>query len=184
MPYENPRRRYPPIRHEYGDVTALDENGLLRDGHSLRVPREMMDSKPPPPRAPEVMTIRTSLPWRGPGSLREHFYEDGSPKPRRRTVERDPMGREAATFEEEDDVADAAVRAAFADQATFGAYRPGFRSAGGTMDARDRAYHAMVSDLQTQWMSDAQRQQYLPMVDRRVGARAEHQGNVRCMAAS
>jgi hypothetical protein len=112
-----------PRNYIINDEKYLDENGLVKPGGKLRVPAEMRDSASPllrfapaPTRSSEPMIIETGL-RNTPYALDRFFYPDGTRK-RRRTVERDPMGREAATFEEEDDVADAAVRAAFADQAS------------------------------------------------------------------
>jgi hypothetical protein len=118
----------------------------------------------PPAPASEPMVIRTGLPLRGPGSLRSEFFADGSRKDefepefeemddarrrRRRTVARDPMGREAGEYTEED-------RAAFQD------HRPGFRYSVTAADrARvDEAYRQMCHDLITAWMTDEQRAQH------------------------
>jgi hypothetical protein len=151
---------------------AFDENGVLRDGFRVRVPMQLMDSRPAPRSAPIV--IETGL--RGTQyDLNRDFYWDGSPKPprrrsrleydpdededfieveeldangrrRRRLVARDPMGREAGEYSEED--------RALRD------HRPGYRSHHVTAADRQRvadAYNTMVADLQTQWMTPEQK---------------------------
>jgi hypothetical protein len=94
-----------------------------------------------------------------PEEIRAHMYDgipgvtasrtSDSPRRRRKTLARDPMGREIGSYEEED----AVVHEACAD------HRPGFRT---TVTAADHArvaesYNQMVQDLQTQWMSPEQK---------------------------
>jgi len=133
---------------------------------------EMMDHArrrfaTPAPAAPAPMVITTGLPLRGPGSLASQFYSDGTRKPRRkprdeygdpdfdefeedgarrrrRVQTRDPQGREAGTFEEED--------RAFAD------HRPGFRQVTAADRAKvDDAYLEMCRDLCDAWKTPDQR---------------------------
>jgi hypothetical protein len=149
----NPNRQY--VLADADDPNAYDEEGILKDGYRIRVRMEMMDHAQrrfatPAPAAPAPMVITTGLPLRGPGSLASQFYTDGTRKPRRkprdeygdpdfdkfeedgarrrgRVQTRDPQGREAGAFEEED--------RASAD------HRPGFRQ----VTAADRA--SSLSDL-------------------------------------
>jgi hypothetical protein len=136
-------RRPSYIQHDIDDESAYDENGVIRDGHSVRVRlQEMRDAS-----RNEPLVITTGL------RLDREFYPDGTPKyrrdddpqPRRRrkVQARDPQGREAGSFEEETDD-----------------HRPGHRLGDGAGRATvDAAYNAMVADLTTAWMSPEQRAQ-------------------------
>jgi hypothetical protein len=154
------------------DPEAYDENGFIRDGVRIRIPMQMMDSarRPAPKSAP--LEIWTGLPLRGPGSLRESFYADGSPKPPRRKsrvdyddpdndpdevieeldangrlhryTARGPMGRVESSYREED--------RAVQD------HRPGYRFA--DRSASEAAYREMCRDVSTAWMTDEQRAQH------------------------
>jgi hypothetical protein len=127
------------------DADAYNARGLLKNGFGIRVKMNAMDAAP-------------NNGMQGSGTP-DDPYILGSPPSRkqRRTVERDPMGREAATFTEGD-----------ASQ-----HKPGsrFGDAAG-MAAKDAAYAEMVTDLQTAWMSPEQRAQNISDA-RRVTADAK-----------
>jgi hypothetical protein len=137
-----------PRRHIDDDI--FDEHGVIRDGKRLRV--SMADAKPLPlQRMGTVPPLNITTGLEGEFALNNFFYAvDGSPKgPRRRkVVARDPMGREAAEYIEE-------------DAALFADHRPGFRT---TVTAADHArvaesYNQMVTDLQNAWRGEPEPQQ-------------------------
>jgi hypothetical protein len=174
------------INRQYQTVTnpddAFDENGIIRDGYRVRIPLQMMDSRPAPRSAPIV--IETGL--RGTRyDLNREFYWDGSPKrPRRKSrpnyddpdadddevieeldadgrlhryTARGPMGRTESTYREEDH--------ALRDR------QPGYRSHHVTAADRARvndAYNEMVSDLQTAWMTPERKAQHIADTRRMV----------------
>jgi len=139
------------------DRDLYDERGIIRDGGRIRVPMPMMDSKT------GALVIETGL--RGEFALSKAFFPNGeskhadaadvSSRRRRKTVERDPMGREVASFTGED------TRDAFSD------HRPGYR---GTTTAADHArvaaaYDEGVRELCDAWRTPEQRAQ--PVADAR-----------------
>jgi hypothetical protein len=125
----------PTPRHYTDDDDPYDANGYLKDGRRIRVPLETMDSRRGAP-----VIINTGL--RGKDSLDRFFDVDGSPKePRRRRVrQRDPVGRESGSFEEEDACP----------------HRPGLRTVNDAhvhqvTDARAEARDEMIRDLCNAW---------------------------------
>src|SRR5262245_49733895 len=121
-------RHYDRNRDDEDD--AFDENGVVKDGRSLRVPLTMMDS------------MQRAVAERG---------RHADDKRRRKVVQRDPQGREQGTFEEEEDdeiKTDAAVTVCDAlGRDGLYLHQPGFRFLhGGTCNtgsavllAQDRA---------------------------------------------
>jgi hypothetical protein len=131
--------RTAPRRYRHDDPDAYGPDGLLKDNCAITVPLlEMRDSQ----RNDVPMIINTGLP---------RSVYDGIPgvtassdaRRRRRTVERDPMGREVASFEE----ADASP------------HRPGFRTTDAARSASIEARDEMIRDLTTAWMSPEQKAQ-------------------------
>jgi hypothetical protein len=110
-----------PRRHRFDDPDAYDSNGILKDGHAVSISMTMMDST-----EPMIISTKGYIPE----EIRARMY-DGIPgvtasrtsdgRRRRKVQQRDPMGRESGSFEEED----------------ASPHRPGFR----TTDAARSACH-------------------------------------------
>jgi hypothetical protein len=137
-------RRAPHVIHDEGDNDALDPiTGLIRDGHGIRV--KLADANRNSP-----LVITTGIDWgrddfNRDGTLKRRNHRDDNPQSRRRrkVQARDPMGREACTYEEETDD-----------------HRPGHRFGDAAGRATvDAAYTSYVEDLTTAWMSPEQRAQ-------------------------
>jgi hypothetical protein len=120
-------------RHSADDADAYGADGILKDGHSIRI--SMTDAKPMPlQRMGTVpMNIVTGL------RLDKEFYPDGTPKPPRTPSTRNQV----------------------ADADPYSANKPGFRTADaarGAMDAgqpaKDSAYSEMCQALERAWMPD------------------------------
>jgi hypothetical protein len=135
------------------DNDIFDERGIIRDGKRMRVPITMMDSRLPIERMRSNQPLVISSAGYIPEEIRARMY-DGIPgvtvssdaRRSRKQVARDPMGREAGTYEEED---------------TYRDHKPGYRvgdAARITADAgqalKDAAYSEMVADLQDAWKPD------------------------------
>jgi hypothetical protein len=136
-------RRAPHVIHDEGDDDAIDPlTGLIRDGHGIRVPLQLADAKP--------LIITTGIDWgrddfNRDGTLKRRNHRDDDPQSRRRrkVQARDPMGREAGTYEEQTDD-----------------HRPGHRFGDAAGRAVvDAAYNAMVTDLTNAWRTPQNNQQ-------------------------
>src|SRR5262249_21212760 len=95
------------------DSVALDGRGVIRDGYGVRVPMEVMDAE------------------------RRRVAGDAR---RRKVVARDPMGRVASTYEEEEeDAVNDAARFGLTD--AYGLHKPGYRYAtdAAAFDAKQEA---------------------------------------------
>jgi hypothetical protein len=135
-----PRRRPAHITHDIDDESAYDENGIIKDGHSIRVKlQEMRDAN----RNSAPLVINSGM------RLDKEFYLDGTPKNRdderrqRKTAYRDPYGREGGTFEEED--------------AAYAAHRPHFVDA--DRSASENARAQLIRDTASAWRSPEQKAQ-------------------------
>jgi hypothetical protein len=88
-------------RHRHDDDDAFDEHGLLRDGHAYVVSLTMRDSLPPLQRA--VANLRVTDGEGGTRGLSRPGFRLAVSDARRKTVQRDPMGRVLSTWESEED---------------------------------------------------------------------------------
>jgi hypothetical protein len=120
-------RRPPYVQHDIDDADAYDENGVIRDGHSVRVRlQEMRDNRNEP------LIINT------PFNLRREFHADGTPKYRR---DDDPQPRRRRKVQQTDPTVE--------ETADHRDHRPGFRDA--DRSASEKAYLEMVADQANAW---------------------------------
>jgi hypothetical protein len=152
---------------DHTDDDDFDEHGIIRDGRSIRVPALMMDAKklfvaPLQQTSTVPLEIKTGL--TGEFALKRYFYSDGTRKPSRQVRDREREQRRKAAAAAS--AADAAAKAVTSFDAQYGGpHRPGYRFAdttdSTTVDARATAYNEYCADLQTRWMTPAQKAQHI-----------------------
>jgi hypothetical protein len=139
--YDLPHRARQFITADWDDPAAFD-NGVLRDGHKVRVPMNMMDSAPlrQSSTAPLVISRQSVVDEKIRRQYDEIISARATDASRKRRV-RD-QSRETVSVSLED---------------AHSGHRPGFRNDDAARSASEQAYSEMCRDLQDEWKSPERR---------------------------